>query len=142
MNIAELQDRLAAEGCNPWAYAIGERGSASDAYCLTRKGNEWQVYYTERGVDQAPMFTSAHEDEACAYFFKLIMSFRHEHWVGFFRSEAATRSFEDKLERLGVGYRRDVIRYKSRDDLRYRVFVEGKAIFAVRAVFDKLPLSD
>jgi hypothetical protein len=142
MNTNELQERLAAEGCDPFCYAIGERGRANDAYCLTQNGGEWQVYYTERGVDQAPMFTSASEEEACAYFFNFIMSFRHDHWVGFVRTEAATRAFEDNLDQLGVAHRRDVIRYKSHDDLRFRVFVEGKAIFAVRAAFDKLPQSD
>ncbi|MBI1299099.1 hypothetical protein GC175_29565 [bacterium] len=79
MNTNELQERLAAEGCDPLCYAIGERGRASDAYCLTQNGSEWWVYYTQRGVDQTPMFTSSSEEEACTYFFNFIIisSFHH-----------------------------------------------------------------
>jgi len=40
MNIHELEQRLIEEGCNRGSFAIGSRGSASDAYCLTHNGME------------------------------------------------------------------------------------------------------
>ena len=71
MNIHELEKRLVEEGCNPGNYAIGSRGSASDTYCLTYNGQEWQVYYTERGQDQAPEYTSKSEEESVRVFLSL-----------------------------------------------------------------------
>ncbi|MEZ4837142.1 MAG: hypothetical protein R2873_34955 [Caldilineaceae bacterium] len=142
MNTRELQIRLAQDGCNPGLYAVGVRGSASNAFCLTHNGVEWQVYYTERGVNQAPMFTSPSEEDACAYFYNLMSSIRHEHCVGIFRSEDAARALEDRLDQLGIASRRNDFPYGGPDDRRYRVFVEGKAIFAMRAAFPVVPLRD
>jgi hypothetical protein len=56
MNIRELTQRLFEEGCNASLYAVGSRGTASDAFCLTHNGAQWQVYYTERGQDSPPIY--------------------------------------------------------------------------------------
>ncbi len=68
LNLVELAQRLEAEGCNPGSYALGTRGSASDAFCLIHDGTAWQVFYTERGVNQEPFYTAASEADACVYF--------------------------------------------------------------------------
>ncbi|MCU0493032.1 MAG: SPOR domain-containing protein, partial [Chloroflexaceae bacterium] len=142
MNLNELRQRLHEEGCNPRSYAIGVRGGASDAFCLTHDGTAWQVYYTERGCDQPPFYTSTDEAEACAFFFNYMMGLRHTHCVGFFRSEAAAQALHTRLEQLGLEVLRDVIPYGGTHDPRYRVFVLGTAIFAARAELGAVPVRD
>jgi len=142
MNIRELEKRLLEEGCNPSYYAIGSRGSASDAYCLTHNGREWQVYYTERGQDESPMYTSRNEADACEYFFNYIMSLRHEHCVGFFRDESSARELQVKLESHGLHPRQDKIPYGGWKDPRFRIFVTGREIFSAKEVLGTVPVED
>lgn len=142
MNIAELKHRLFEEGCDPYSYAIEVRGSASDAYCLIHDGSNWCVFYTERGVDQQPFYQTSSEEEACAYFFNYIMQFRHDHWVGFLRSEAAMHNLRAMLTEHGIDSHYDRILYSSKDDVRYRVFVTGKAIFAAKELLGTVPVED
>ena len=134
MNIHELEKRLMEEGCNPSYYDIGSRGSASDAHCLTHNGQEWQVYYTERGVDQTPEYTSKSEEEACEYFFHFIMKFRHDHCVGSFLSESAADELQSKLESHGLHPFRDKIPYPVLKEPLYRVWISGKEIFSVENI--------
>jgi len=134
MNISELEKRLYEEGCNPNSYAIGKRGSASDAYCLTHNGQEWQVYYTERGSDDAPEYTSKSEEEACEYFFHLIMKFRHDHCVGSFVSKSAANQYHVKLASHGLHPFWNNIPYPVLKQPLYRVWVSGKEIFAVEKI--------
>ncbi len=141
VNIRELEQQLLAEGCNPLSFAIGERGSASDAFCLMQDDCVWQVFYTERGIDQKPLFSTTDEAEACTFFFKHIMSFRHPHLAGFFRSKPAADGMMAALKREGIDAWQDGILYRP-DDWRYRVFVEGKAIFHARRLFTGLPRAD
>jgi hypothetical protein len=141
MNTTELEQRLLDEGCNPSSFAIGRRGGASDAFCLMFDDTSWQVFYTERGIDQKPIFTNNDEAEACAFFLQHITSFRHPHLVGFFRSRPAADAMMTALKREGLDAWQDGILYRP-DDWRYRVFVEGKAIFQVRRLFASLPLED
>jgi hypothetical protein len=142
MNIHELAQRLTEEGCNPNYYAIGSRGSASDAYCLTHNGQEWQVYYTERGQDQSPEYSSKSEEEACEYFFGFIMKMRHDHLVGFFRSEASANELRARLENQKLHPFQDKIPYGGWDDPRYRVFVTGREIFSAKDILGSVPVKD
>ena len=134
MNTLELEQRLLEEGCNPSMYAIGTRGSASDAYCLTHNGQEWQVYYTERGVDQSQLFRAQDEEEDCGYFFDFMMKFRHDHCVGVFESKPAADELYDKLARQGLKPFRDVIPTPVVPQPIHRVWVSGKEIFAVEKI--------
>lgn len=142
MNIQKLTEKLAEEGCNPSYYALGVRGAASDAYCLVRVDGVWQVFYTERGVDQAPMFVSADEAAACAWFYDLMMGMRHDHLVGFFRSEKSATALQATLQQHNIPFFQDSIPYTSPDDRRYRVFVTGKAIFPARELLGQIPVRD
>ena len=142
MDIHELEQRLLAEGCNPSYYAIGSRGSASDAHCLTHNGQEWQVYYTERGVDQAPMYTSKREEEACDYFFQFMMNIRHDHCVGTFLSETSANDLLAKLKSNGLHPFRDVIPYPVLPEPLYRVWVSGKEIFSVEKIIGARYVTD
>jgi hypothetical protein len=134
MNIRELEQRLIEEGCNPGNYAVGSRGNASDAYCLTHNGKEWQVYYTERGMDQAPVFTSQSEEEACDYFFNFIMKFRHDHCVGVFAAKSLADELQTKLEGHGLHPFQDTIPYPVVQKPLHRVWVSGREIFSVKEV--------
>ncbi|MEQ1773761.1 MAG: hypothetical protein ABL891_08255 [Burkholderiales bacterium] len=140
MNVAELQRRFDEEAAN--GYVIGPDRRESDVYCLTQKGSHWEVCYTERGLDQSPLFTSGSEQEACDYFFKYMMSFRHDHCAGFFRSKTAADAFHVKLEAMRLSPWQDKIPYGGLNEPRYRVLVAGKAIFAVRAAFGAVPVRD
>lgn len=142
MNIQQLTEKLAEEGCNPNYYALGVRGSASDAYCLVQVDGVWQVFYTEWGVDQAAMFTSADEAAACAWFYDLMMGMRHDHLVGFFRSEKSATALQATLQQHNIPFFQDSIPYTSPDDRRYRVFVTGKAIFPARELLGQIPVRD
>jgi hypothetical protein len=142
VNIQELEARLFQEGCNPSLYAVGARKDASDAYCLSFGDGEWRVYYTERGQDDAPIFTSESEEEACRFFFRHIMNLRHRHCVGIFRSQERAQSLCHKLEQSGLLPFSDKIPYGGFDDPRFRVFVVGKAIFRARELLGDVPLSD
>lgn len=142
MNIRELEQRLLEEGCNPAMFAIGSRGSASDAHCLIHDGQEWRVYYTERGVDQAPLFGTTNEAEACKYFFDFMMKFRHDHCVGTFDSRAAADELYDNLARHGLKPFRDVIPVPVMPQPIYRVWVSGKEIFAVETIIGARYVTD
>ncbi len=142
MNIHELEQRLIEEGCNRGSFAIGSRGSASDAYCLTHNGGEWQVYYTERGVDQPPIHTSADEEQACEYFYNFIMKFRHDHCVGVFLSQTLADELQAKLEGLGLHPFQDRIPVPVVKEPLHRVWVSGKEIFTVKEALGAVYFTD
>ncbi|MBD2767328.1 hypothetical protein IC235_05425 [Hymenobacter sp. BT664] len=57
MTTAELAQYLETEGYNPANYSINTRGF--DGFCLVNDGQQWVVFYTERGKDQPAVFASA-----------------------------------------------------------------------------------
>jgi hypothetical protein len=131
MRVSELRTRLVAEGCNESNFAVLSRGN--DAFCLDKKGDEWVVFYSERGCDSDPIFRSKSENEACEFFFNHIIKQQHWHIVGFFKTENEAKELESKLVAIGVQpIRNDIPAYKTANDPRYRVFVDGKDIFKVR----------
>ena len=142
MNTRELSQRLFDEGCNPSLYAIGSRGSASDAYCLTHSGTQWEVYYTERGQDSPTIYASGNESQACEFFFQYIMAMRHDHCVGFFKSELRADALQRKLQEIGLSSWKDKIPYGGLNDPRFRVFVTGKAIFSAKKALGSVPVQD
>jgi len=142
MNTRELSQRLFDEGCNASLYAVGTRGVASDAFCLTHSGTQWEVYYTERGQDSPPIYGSGSESQACDFFFKHIMAMRHDHCVGFFRSEQRAEALQGKLQEIGLSSWKDKIPYGGLNDPRFRVFVTGKAIFAAKQELGTVPVRD
>lgn len=81
MNTEELKKRLEEEACSRANYAICERDS--DVFCLENQNGTWRIFYTERGMDQPPLFESQSESEACEYFFTFMTTkIRHDHLVG------------------------------------------------------------
>ena len=143
LNIHELEKRLIEEGCNPSSFAIGSRGGASDAYCLTHNGQEWQVYYTERGVNSAPEYTSQSEEEACEYFFKFMMTrFRHDHCVGVFLSKPLADALQTQLESHGLHPFQDKIPVPVVKEPIHRVWVSGREIFVVKDILGTIYVTD
>lgn len=143
MTASELEQRLLQEGCNPNNFCIGPpRCPVTDIDCLDQVDGEWRVFFTERGQDSPPIFTTRDEAEACEFYFQRIMSMRHDHCVGFFRSEKLARSLIAKLEEHGVTPRQDAIPYGGWQDPRFRVFVSGKAIFKTREVLGPETVTD
>jgi len=138
MDVSELRMRLESEGCSEHVYAI--LSSGNDVYCLNRRGENWVVYYTERGIDSDPIYTSNSEGVACQLFFDFIMKLEHRHMVGFFDSEAEAGALEEKLRSFGVApVRNDMPSYRASRDPRYRVFVFGEDILKYRQHFGKEP---
>lgn len=141
MNLAELRERLEAAGASPVNYSLGSR--PYDGYCLLREGGVWQVFYTERGHDQTPIFSSPDEAAACQFYFDFTMRMRHQHQVAFLRSKPAAAAVREKLAAHGVATTQYELYYAAPDDYRQQVFVEGTDIFAARRILgSKLPLED
>ena len=139
MTIADLERRLLAEGCNPANYALNT--PSYDGYCLMRQGQQWNVFYSERGADQAPIFCSVDEDAACRFFFDFVMKMEHRHLVACLRSEPAAQALRARLEAQGIateGYR---LHY-AQNDYRQVISVVGKDLFRVRAVLGQVPVED
>ncbi|MBO2011436.1 hypothetical protein [Hymenobacter negativus] len=139
MTTAELSRRLLAEGCNPSNYAINTR--SYDGFCLMQQGQQWTVFYSERGDDQAPVFTSIDEAVACQYFFDFVMKMEHRHLVGVLRSEPAAQALRARLESQGIATHAYRLHY-AQNDYRQVISVVGKDVFRARALLGKLPLED
>ena len=134
MKVTELKDKLISEGCNEQNFGILYR--ADDAYSIMKRNQKWVVFYSERGRDSDPVFTSSDEDEACDYFYRHILNQKHRHLVAFCQNENDTNEIENKLKGIGVNpIRNDIPSYSKENDPRYRIFVEGKDVFEVKKHF-------
>lgn len=141
MNLAELGRRLEAAGASPANYSLGTRDY--NGFCLMQLDGRWAVFFSERGLDQAPIFTSDDEAAACQFYFDFTMRMRHQHAVAFLRSKPAADAVQQQLAAAGIASIRHEMYYAAPADYRQQVFVEGPAIFAARRVLgDKLPLED
>lgn len=142
MNIEQLTQRLEEEGCNPGNYCIGKPWQVTDIFCLTQIDGVWQIYFTERGKHEPPIFTSPDEAAACDYYFELMMGIRHDHLVGYFREETAVHALQTLLNQHNIPSHTDKVPYGGWADPRYRVFVTGKDIFAASSLLGDVPLRD
>jgi hypothetical protein len=140
MTTRDIRPRLLAEGCNKNTFAVGERGRADDAFCLVQQNGKWEVFYTERGHDSSPIFSSESEEEACDFFCRHIISLEHWHLVGWFIKEADAEDLEKRIRSLGAKPIRNDINFSGSAIDRYRVFVKGKDIFPLRQNIPGLPL--
>ncbi len=143
MNVADVRSYLLAQGCSEAVFAVGSRGAASDAFCLVHDGRRWIVFYTERGEDSPPIFSSESESDACDFFVRHVLAMEHWHLVGSFISESDAVSVSAQVELRGAKpIRNDIPHYSRMNDPRYRVFVKGRDIFPVRQAFHELPLKN
>jgi len=138
MKLGEVEGRLLAEGCNKNQFAVGARGNADDAFCLVYQKQRWEMFYTERGQDSPPIFTSESEEEACEYFCQYIIRQEQWHLVGWFGREKDAVELEQRIHALGAKpVRNDVPELGGH---KFRVFVLGRDIFPVLKAFSDLPL--
>ena len=127
MNHTSLKRRLEEAGCSTSHYSIGERGD--DTFCLEYRENEWQVFYTERGLVQDVLFRSESEEAACAFLWEKMQGIRHDHVVGFLTSLPEAQACATALAVLGMANHIDPIPV-TRPPL-FRVFVYGLDLFEV-----------
>ena len=134
--------RLIEEGCSRSNYSIGYRDS--DVFCLMQIDGIWRVFYTERGLDQEPIFESKSEHEACEFFFKYQTErIQHVHIVGQFYSKDKADELDIRLQRLGLQTWLNHIPHEHWNVARVRVFVIGKDVFRARELLgEELPLRD
>jgi hypothetical protein len=67
MNRNELQEALCREHIKSTYYSLeAENFDPNEALCLRQEGNEWLVYYSERGL-QTGKRSFQSESEACTY---------------------------------------------------------------------------
>lgn len=141
MNIDDLKVRLEEEACSRANYSIGERDS--DVFCLENQNGIWRIFYTERGIDQPPIFESPNESEACEYFFTFMTTkIRHDHIVGYFISREKAEALVETLAQHNIQTYRNDIPYHGWHDPRFRVFVIGKDVFKAREILGELPVRD
>lgn len=142
MTLNELHQTLQAAGCSPGNYHLGEPKGASDVHCLAQRNGRWHIFYTERGQDHPPDKIFDNETEACQFFHDFVMNMRHFHLVGFYKSSDRLQQLAHFLQQHNITTTTDQIPYGGWEDPRYRLFVEGPAIFTVRQLLPSLPLND
>ena len=132
MEINELRLKLVEEGCSPFNYALESRGS--DAFCLLHDGRCWNIFYSERGVDSDPIFSSESESEACEFFLQHMCKQSNWHLVGVFSWELEAKAFEREVIRLGAKPIRNDLPESIFGTPQFRVFVAGRDIHAVEPI--------
>ncbi len=143
MELAELYQKFLEEGFN-YFNIKGVGGPAnSDVFELAENVGIWEIYYTERGQNQPPIFVSTDRAEAIAAFYEQMRKIKHIHLVACTRSGKVLDDYKDKLEASGIEtYQNDIPAYKTINDHVYRLFVINKAIFKAKEIFDDLPYFD
>ncbi|MCB0100856.1 MAG: SPOR domain-containing protein [Anaerolineales bacterium] len=142
MNMEELKKRLVEEGCSQTHYSLGKRYPGG-AFCLIHEDGKWRVLYSERNLDEEPLFEGESEAAACEFFFKyMTTSILHTHLVGYFISLKNAEALADKLSAHGIATHRNDIPYHGWDDPRFRVFVTGKDVFKAQELLGELPVRD
>lgn len=140
MNIEDLNRRLEEEACTH--YSLGKR-EPGGAICLIHENGMWRIFYSERGIDDKPLFEGESESDACAFFFEYMTTrVLHTHLVGYFISLKNAEALTEKLARHGIPTHRNDIPYHGWHDPRFRVFVNGRDIFKARDLLGELPVRD
>jgi hypothetical protein len=132
MQIDELKQKLIESGCSSLNYAIQSR--ESDAFCLMHDGVRWNIFYSERGVDSASIFSSPFESEACEFFLQHLCKQENWHLVGVFSSESEAKDFESEVVRLGATPLRNDLPESMFGTPQFRVFVAGRDIHAIETI--------
>ncbi len=73
MNKSELEKRLEQERAEKSAYSL-EGGFPNEAFVLNQNGNQWEVYYSERG-QKSGLVIFDNENDACEYLYRDLKRF-------------------------------------------------------------------
>jgi hypothetical protein len=142
MDINVLEKRLEEEACSRSHYSLGTRYPGG-AFCLIHENGKWLVLYSERNLDDEPLFVGESESEACEFFFEYMTTrILHTHLVGYFISLKNAEALAEKLAQQSIATHRNDIPYHGWDDPRFRVFVTGKDVFKAREMLGELPVRD
>ena len=76
MNRSELKQKLEREGVRTDLYSLSG-GNSPEALVLNRNGNQWEVYYSERGYKNA-LETFDNESDACENIYPKIKDYAGE----------------------------------------------------------------
>ncbi len=143
MELQELYNKMISEGFNRF-YIEGIGGPVcDDVECLGQNGQEWAVYYIERGQKSSPRFTTNSQVEAMDYYYKHVASIEHWHMILFTRSKSLMELRRTELENQNIRViQNDIPHYSKTGDRIYRLFVVNKDIFRATELFDVIPLYD
>lgn len=142
MNLAELKTRLEEEACSPSHYSLGNRDPGG-AFCIVHEQGMWRIFYSERNLDDEPLFESVDESQACEFFFNYMTTrILHRHLVGYFIVLENAEALAAQLSQHGILTQRNDVPYHGWHDPRFRVFVTGKDVFKVRELLGVLPIRD
>jgi hypothetical protein len=70
LRLADLEQIIREMGAKPSWYSIGTE--KDNALCIVREGQDWKVFFSERG-DRYDTVIFSSEEEACSYFLKELM---------------------------------------------------------------------
>lgn len=143
LDLQQLHDKLLSEGCNRF-YIEGPGGPMSDDVdCLGFSNGNWIVYYTERGQESPPVFSSPDMRLAIEFYCDRILKTDHWHLLVFTRSLEIFNRRKAVLDGAGIAtVRNDIPDFKVAGDRIYRLFVLNKAIFRARELLDTIPYFD
>jgi len=74
MDRNELEKELSEAGVRKDLYSL-YGGLPTEAYCMNQDGNQWIVYYSERGLKSDIRYFSS-ESDACDYAYMKILSYK------------------------------------------------------------------
>ena len=107
MDIKELEKRLEEEACSRSHYSLGERYPGG-AFCLVHEDGKWRIFYSERNLDDDPLFEGESESDACEFFFEYMTTrILHTHLVGYFISLENAEALAEKLSEHGIATHRN-----------------------------------
>ena len=72
MDSKKLQHLLEEAGVPDELYNLHEAGRDDEKFCLCKKGEQWQVYFSERGVKTINKVFNT-ETEACQYIYEQLI---------------------------------------------------------------------
>jgi hypothetical protein len=142
--LKKLNNELISEGCNNFFVSgISNNNLLDDVFCLNNNKKKWEVYYSERGRNEKPIYSTYDLDEAIDYYKNYIMNMEHWHLIIITRSNDKNNEYKIVLENNGIKViQNDIPAYKSKDDYVFRLFVKNKDIFEAKKLFENIPNYD
>ena len=141
--LKKLCHELMAEGCNKFYIPGISKTLNDDVVCLNLMDGNWKIYYTERGIDSEPIYSTYDIDDAIQYYKNYITSQEHWHLIIITRSIEKINEYRSILELNGIKIiQNDMPDYSKKDDRVFRLFVTNKDIFRAEKLFRKIPYSD
>lgn len=141
--LKQLYHRLMKAGCNMFQIKNIGGPQVDNVDWLGKEGEEWEVYYMERGIKYPSSFKSRNLEDAIDNFEKQILSIEHIHLVVMTRSLEKFEFYKNRVEAHQIKTKQnDIPHYKFLNDKAYRLFVMNADIFKVREFLPDVPIFD